>query len=214
MAQEKWYSPVDIGQHIDMNNVKQEKPPDFAENFEINIDSRYRLLPHIIDSFNKETEKWLEKNLEQYLRKFNENKNFSFSDKHQIELIIKQFSEDKLRIFVVFYFGYARWHHYYILLRDYLIERNDEIDQIFKLNRLEDIYTFSYKGITHGTSLKEMEHLLGSEYHEYIGQSPQLLTVYYENHDLEVVLQENMVKYLQHGKPGWMNSQMYEKHKD
>jgi hypothetical protein len=162
-AQENWYVPVDIGQHIDIGDTKEEIIPDFENYFDI-------------------------------------------------DLIVKEFSARRARIFVVITLGHSRWHHYYFLLKNFIIDRNNEIDHIFKLNKLQETYTATYQTIGHGSSYEQVENILGNEYFEYTGQSPQLRNIYYEDHNLEVVIQDFHVKYITKNRPGWMNSDMYEKH--
>jgi len=44
--------------------------------------------------------------------------------------------------------------------------------------------------------------------HEYMGQSPQYRNIYYEKEDIEIIIQDFIVKYIQKGKPGWMDTPM------
>ncbi len=125
MAQEKWYKPVDIGQHIYTNEIKQEETDHFEENFEMDIDSRYKLLHGIKEKFNTERDNWLDVNKDKYIENFRDKPNFRISHDYPLELIVKEFSKDYVRIFVIFKFGYSRWHHYYVLLKDYLVKRNE-----------------------------------------------------------------------------------------
>jgi hypothetical protein len=57
-------------------------------------------------------------------------------------------------------------------------------------------------------SAGEVEALLGGDYYEYAGQSPQYRNIYYEEYNLEIIIQNERVKYIQKGKPGWMDSEM------
>ena len=66
-------------------------------------------------------------------------------------------------------------------------------------------------GLSHGSSFTYVEKTLGTGYYEYIGQNLQLQNVYFENFDIEICLQNGMVKYIKEGKPGWMDSDNVEK---
>ena len=75
-------------------------------------------------------------------------------------------------IYIKFIYGHSRWHHFYILLKNFIVERDDYIDDIFDLDELEKLYSFTFKGVGHGTTAMEMGEILGSDYYEYMGQSP------------------------------------------
>ncbi len=207
--EDKWYVPVNIGQHMDLNNIDEE----------ILSKTQGRKM------FQKETlftqpflkqiegvrDHWLEQNNEKYREKFNDHKVFQLDKAHAVTVDIHGFSKTNVRFYVSFIYGHSRWHHYSILLKVFLIERDDYIDGVFSLRELESQYSFTFNGVGHGTTRKELEEILGSDYLEYRGQSPQYRNIYYQQHDIEVVLQDDLVKYLCKGRPGWMDSNIIQK---
>ena len=207
IAEEKWYTPVDIGEHVDLNNIGEEK---LAKTQVKEIFQKEAVFKEdALRKYETLRDKWLENNGAEYQNKFKNNKVF-FLDKrnHSISADIYKFSKSKAKIYIKFIYGHSLWHHYYIVLANFLVERDPYIDEIFNLNELEKQYSYSFKGITHGTTTNEVEEILGRDYYEYAGQSPQYRNIYYEKHDLEIIIQDWRVKYIQKGKPGWMDTEM------
>lgn len=207
IAKEKWYTPVDIGQHIDTNNVTEEKlSKDQAR--EIFKKDSY-LQEDASKQYEKSKNEWFKNNSTEYLEKFKDNKIFYLDkENHPVSAYVYMFSKSEVKIYIQFIYGHSRWHHYYIVLKDYLIERDPYIDEVFNLNDLEKQYSFSYKGIGSGTSLQKVQEILGNDYYEYAGQSPQYQNIYYEKYNIEIIIQDWVVKYLRKGKPGWMDTEM------
>ena len=207
IAEEKWYTPVDIGQHIDSNEVIEEKLSKAQVKEIFQKETIFKI--EALEKYEKLRDQWLETNREEYSNKFKNNKVFHLDKRdHPISANIYEFSKSKAKIYIKFIYGHSRWHHYYIILENFLVERNPYIDEVFNLNELEKIYSYSFKGVTHGTSANEVEEILGNDYYEYPGQSPQYRNVYYEKYNIEIIIQDWAVKYMQKGKPSWMDTEM------
>ncbi len=201
---EKWYIPVNIGQHIDRDNIHEEILSKTQGRTIFQTETLFT------QSFRKQIEGerdlWLKKNNETYKARFKDHKRFQPDKTHEVSVDVHEFSKKNVRLDVSFVYGYSRWHQYHILLRAFRIERDDHIDAVFRLKELESRYTFTFKGVGHGTTSTELEKILGNNYFEYRGQSPQFRNIYYRQHDIEVVIQDDLVKYLCKGRPGWMDS--------
>ena len=207
IAEEKWYTPVDIGEHVDLNNIG-EKRLNKGQIKEI-FQKGTILKDEALKQYEKLRDIWLEKNGTEYQNKFKDNKIFYLDRRnHPISADIYQFSESRAKIYIRFIYGHSRWHHYYIVLANLIVKRNRYIDEVFNLNELEKKYSYSFKGVIHGSTAQEVEKTLGRDYYEYAGQSPQYRNIYYEKHDLEIIIQDWRVKYIQKGKPNWMNTEM------
>lgn len=212
MAEEKWYKPVDIGQHIDQNNVKEEQinksqiKKIFKKGTLFQEDAR-RMYVNL-------KREWFTINGADYIKKYKDDKIFYLDNNdHPITANVYMFSKSKAKIHIKFIYGHSRWHHYYIVLGNFLLERDSYIDDVFNLNVLEKKYSYSFKGISHGSSVEEIEDILGRGYYEYAGQSPQYRNIYYEKYNIEIIIQDWVVKYVQEGKPDWMKSEMKFKNK-
>ncbi|MBK7884792.1 MAG: hypothetical protein IPJ81_14150 [Chitinophagaceae bacterium] len=57
----------------------------------------------------------------------------------------------------------------------------------------------------HGTTVLEMEKILGTGYEEDIKQMINYREIYYKEYNIEIVIQDEKVKYIKRGKPNWMN---------
>ena len=207
IAEEKWYTPVDIGQHMDSSGVTQKKlsKAQVKEIFQKEIIFQEEALKR----YEKIKDKWLEDNGAEYLNKFKNNKIFYLDRRdHPISASIYEFSKSKAKIYIKFIYGHSRWHHYYIVLGNFLAERDPYLDEVFNLNEIEKKYSYSFKGVTHGIPAEEVEEILGNNYYEYAGQSPQYRNIYYEQYNIEVIIQDWRVKYIQEGKPSWMDTEM------
>ncbi|NQV01276.1 MAG: WG repeat-containing protein, partial [Bacteroidia bacterium] len=206
MSQEQGYRPVDIGQHIDRNGVHPETLSNVEAIFFLDKDNRGKINPEVYQEFLNLRNIWMEKHREVYLNKrFASDPMFNVDVEAPVDVIVKEFSRDNVRICVVFTIGHSRWHHYHLLLKDYLIERNDKADQMFRLKQLEERYGATFNGIGHGASFHDLVRSLGLNYRENIGQSIQYRTLYYPDQNLEVILQDGVVKYLVEDKPEWID---------
>lgn len=206
-AGEKWYVLVDIGQHIDTSGVVEEKlsKARIKEIFQEETFFQKKDLEH----YEKLRDLWLENNSEGYFNKFRNNKDFHLDkNNNPISANIYEFSKSNAKIYIKFIYGHSRWHHYYIVLGNFLVERDLHIDEVFNLNELEKKYSYSFNGVFHGTSANEAERILGKNYYEYSGQSPQYRNIYYEKYNIEIIIQDWIVKYIQQGKPNWMDTEM------
>ncbi len=207
IAGKKWYTPVDIGQHIDFNGVIEEEISR-AQVKEI-FKKETIFQNSTLKKYKKLRDKWVENHREEYINKFKNNKVFHLDrNNHPISANIYEFSKSKVKIYIKFIYGHSRWHHYYIILGNFLVERDPYIDEVFNLKELENRYSYSFKGVTHGTSAKKIEEILGSDYYEYAGQSPQYQNIYYEKYNIEIIIQDWVAKYVQKGKPSWMDTEM------
>ncbi|MFH1298093.1 MAG: WG repeat-containing protein [Bacteroidota bacterium] len=206
MAQDQIYSPVDIGQHIDANVVKSERLSDAEEIFFLDKDRRGQINPEVLDKFQETRDRWMAEHREEYLsRMFAPDPLFNVDVETPIDVIVTEFSKASVRVNIVFTIGHSRWHHYHMLLKDYLIERNDLVDQLFRLKQLDEIYPTTFEEIGYGSSFPEVLRTLGLNYREYAGQSPQYRNLWFPDHNLEVIIQDGAVKYLQKGKPAWVD---------
>ena len=204
MSQEKIYRPVDIGQHIDQNEVQEETLSNVEDVFFLDQNNRSGINPEALQSFVELRDNWIEQHRKEYLNNYAPNPAFYVDEETPIDVIVKEFSRDQVRICIVFTIGHSRWHHYHLLLKDYIIDRNDTVDQLFRLKLLEKRYGATFNGVGHGASFYDLLRSVGMNYREYIGQSMQYRTLYYPDQNLEVVLQDGTVKYLVEEKPGWV----------
>ena len=162
-----------------------------------------------LNKYERLRDKWLENNGVDYQNQFKNDKVFFLDrENHPISANIHKFSKTKAKIYIQFIFGHSRWHHYYIILEDFIVERDPYIDEVFNLKELEKKYSYSFNGVAYGTTVQELEEILGRDYYEYMGQSPQYRNIYYEKYDLEIIIQDWIVKYIEKGKPTWMDTEM------
>lgn len=211
-SQEKVYAPVNIGQHVDRNGISEEILPRAEEVFYMDKDQRGKISDEQYRHLLDQRDKWLRVQRENYLERFVSDPYFEADTDTPIETVVEEFSKDSVRISIVFAIGHSRWHHYYILLKDYLTGRNEMVDQIFRLRRLEEVYGATFQGISYGTTYADMVKTLGIDYKENIGQSLQFRELWYPAYDLEVVMQDDIVKYVQHLKPAWVDEQERSSH--
>jgi len=204
MSQEKVYYPVDIGQHIDLNEVQEENLPDVEDVFFLSKDNREEINPEVYQALKAHRDEWLSEHKDEYLGQHAADQAFRQDEDHQIEVLVKEFSDKRVRVYIVFTLGHSRWHHYHILLKNYLIDRDETVDGIFRINELEELYAATFQELGHGASFLEVLKSLGLNYREYIGQSPQYRNLYFPDHDLEVIIQDGYLKYLRQGKPAWV----------
>lgn len=204
MSQEKIYRPVDIGQHIDNNEILEERLFNVEDVFIQAKDDTGKIKQKVYQELLNHRDQWMQKNREEYLVRFVSDPAFHTEKEDLIDIVVKEFSNNKVRVFIVFTIGQSRWHKYQILLKNYLIDRNNTVDQIFRLKELDKIYTAEYQGLSNGISFSEVLKSLGVNYNEYIGQTPQYQDIYFPDHNLEVIIQDGFLKYLQKGKPDWV----------
>jgi hypothetical protein len=207
IAEEKWCAPVDIGEHVDLNDIGVEKLSKAQAKEIFQRETIFK--QEALQKYEKLRDTWLKNNGPVYLKKFEDDKIFYLDrDNHPLSANVYEFSKAEAKIYIRFIYGHSRWHHYYIVLGNFLVKRDSYIDEVFSLNELEKRYSYSFKGVTHGMSAGEVEALLGGDYYEYAGQSPQYRNIYYEKYNLEIVIQNEQVKYIQKAKPSWMDTEM------
>ncbi len=204
-ADEQWYTPVDIGQYLDTNAAPT--AIELTETaFQTIMQADGSLQEDALRKYRSLRDDWLATHGEEYIKKFDYNKAFLLDSSLSGNLY--QFSNLEAKFYITFTYGHSRWHHYYIALANFLVERTPYIDTVFNLPALEQRYSYSFEGLTHGTTIETMEKILGTDYQEYAGQSPQYRKIYYEQYDIEIIIQAQVVKFVQQGKPGWMDSDM------
>lgn len=203
---EKSYTPVDIGDHIWADGISEAKhsQKDFFEVFQL---GEKRSL-----EFSQKTRASLDQQKKKFIKDFNladqkQKDHFFHLDPEQLlSWRICEFSKSKVKVGVEFIVGHSRWHHYYKRLSEMVFSRNESIDKALGLPELEKQYGFSFKGVEHGTPVRDMQKLLGKKFKEYPGQSEQFRQLYYPDHDIEIVIQDQVVKYLRRGVPAWIAS--------
>lgn len=206
MAQDMTYQPVNTGQHIDANGVDVTDLIHAGDVFYPGKDGNVAIIPDLLRQLTDHRDRWINSSREEYLtRNFASDPLFSVDQEFPVEVLVREFSANDGWVSVVFSVGYSRWHHYYMLLKDYRINRSPEVDRMFGLDQLVKKYTLTYQDIGYGSSFQDLIHTLGLNFLEYPGQSIQLRTLYFPGADLEVILQDGMVKYLENGKPEWVN---------
>ncbi len=201
-AQEAWFVPVNIGQHTDTNNVEPVEVYEHADS--IFQQSTSKLTPAIEQEVEAMRDKWMAQHHDTYKERFNEMPAFALDPVNAIEVEVAAFSNVRVTIDVKFTYGHSRWHHYAILLKRFEVWRNELVDELFQLEALWEQYSYFIEEVWHGVSAEKMMEQLGKDFVEYPGQSLQFRQVYYANHDVEITLQNNKVKYLTPGKPEWV----------
>ena len=150
-------------------------------------------------------DEWIKDNLTEYLNKFKKSPAFRLDTTHNISAHIAKFSGSQVIIFIVFKIGHIFWRDISLALKNYLLNRNDFIDSVFNLKKLEEIYSFTFKDVGYGTPQDEMFKKLGNNFYEHINQATEFGQLYYEEYDLEIIMQGYIVKYLLKGRPSWMD---------
>jgi hypothetical protein len=206
VAQEKYYIPVDIGQEVDTIYATEEKPDD-AEVKDIFQKDSAALSKKYIKKIEELRDDWMKLKGKEYKKKFDSDKQFKKDDASPVSVIVHEFSQSTVKIYIVFVYGHSMWHHYYVLLKNLVINRNEYIDDVFDLKEMEEQYSYVFKKIGYGSTTSEMYKKFGKNYVEYEGQSPDFRDIYYEKYNIEVVIQDQKIKYLKKGKPGWVTSE-------
>ncbi|MBE0648903.1 MAG: WG repeat-containing protein, partial [Bacteroidales bacterium] len=206
MSKAQTFYPADIGQHIDANGIPTESLSDVEQSFFLDKDRRGQINPELLVELHATRDHWMEQEREGYLtRMFATDPLFNVDVEAPIDVIVREFSPDGIRVHILFTIGHSRWHHYYILLKDYQMARNETVDQIFQVKQLEEVYAETCQGIGHGSSFPDLLRALGLNYTEYMGQSHQYRNLWFPDHQVEVIIQDGYVKYLQYAKPGWVD---------
>ena len=203
MAQEAVYEPISVGRHIDPNQVQQQRLEDVEDVFFVDKDGRGNLRNELKIALELERDQWLEQNRESFLDQFASDPLFQVEQEFPLEVILTSFSRNQIVFQIAFSMGYSRWHHYLILLRDYILQRNATTDKIFRIRQLEEVYAYQYQGVQYVMPFEEVIKNLGSGFLEKIHQPLHYRTLYYPEYNLEVVLQDEQVKYLNPVKPAW-----------
>lgn len=207
IAEEKWYTPVDIGRHVDTCGVTEEKLSKTQVQEIFKKETFFK--QGAFKRYERAKRQWLEDHGQAYRTKFKTDITFQLDQSgHPLSADVYAFSRSKARIYVHFIYGYSRWHQHDIVLADYLAERDPYLDEVFHLHEMEKKYAYSFKGIAHGSPMEAVEKILGPHDDEYAGQSLQYRNLYYERYNLEIVLQDGSVKYMHKGRPDWMDSGM------
>ncbi|MCB9654072.1 MAG: hypothetical protein H6729_08095 [Deltaproteobacteria bacterium] len=122
------------------------------------------------------------------------------------KVFIRGFSKKHVRVFVLWATGTNRWHHLYDLVADLQVERTDDIDRRLGIASLEAQYGLEACGVRHGMRANDAIEVLKGALLEYPGQSRQFRRLYAPDCDLEIVIQDSVVKYLTRGDPGWLDA--------
>ncbi|MBN1198218.1 MAG: WG repeat-containing protein [Bacteroidales bacterium] len=202
-SQDKVYTIADIGQHIDRAGVSEEILRNVEEIFFLDKDSRGKINDEANQLLLSQRDAWMEEHWNEYIEKLSFHPQFLADAEAPLDVLVQEFSNNTVRVSIVFSLGHSRWHQYSILLKDYSISRNETVDRIFRLKHLEEVYTATYKDIGNGSSFTDVLRTLGINYVEYAGQTPQYRNLFFPDHNLEVVLQDNQVKFIQQGRPAW-----------
>ncbi|MBK7884791.1 MAG: hypothetical protein IPJ81_14145 [Chitinophagaceae bacterium] len=87
---------------------------------------------------NELKDEYINLNSKEYRKKIEPGNRFFYADtSHHISVKITEFSKNKARINIVFSYGQSLWHNYYVLLKNYLVERSKAMDNIFYLKQDE-----------------------------------------------------------------------------
>ena len=116
---------------------------------------------------------------------------------------LRKFSKSSVTIGVMQPLGGRRWHHYYYKLVLYELKRFDFIDDVFKIPDKEKKLSYTFKGIGHGSTMKDLEEL-GRPDHIYPSQTPSFEQFYYEKFDIHVIIHNFKVYIIEAGKPNWI----------
>ncbi|MBN1925336.1 MAG: hypothetical protein JW798_05825 [Prolixibacteraceae bacterium] len=205
MAQEKWYKPVNIGCYS-LNFVPEK---------EIGTDELYNYLSEIPGNFYSEQ---FERELNQAMSEWKNDSiglppidlendpYYNSNPDRKLEYMVAGFSDNKVNLHIYFEFGSSRWHHYLALLANLILPRSEKTDSLLNMKYYDELYKTTFMGLSHGSSLKDVKNSLGTGYSEYIGQNLQLQNIYFKKYNIEICLQDRIVKYIKKGKPGWMDS--------
>ena len=108
ILKEKWYTPVDIGQHMDSIGVTEVKLSK-AQVKEI-FQKETIFQKEALKRYENIKDKWLEDNGAEYLNQLRNNKNFHLDKRdHPISANIYIFSKSMAKIYIKFFYGYSRW---------------------------------------------------------------------------------------------------------
>ncbi|MBN2018536.1 MAG: hypothetical protein JW794_10470 [Candidatus Cloacimonetes bacterium] len=211
MAQ-KWYRPVNIG-HVYLNFIAEKKLSEDDANANFVVCNNNIMSELFKGELQELTEEWKKNDKGSISPNFQNDPYFTPNRDYKIDYSIDAFSDDSINVKFFYEYGTSRWHHYNALLMNLIIPRNSRLDSIFNMEYYESLYKTVYNGIGHDSTGKQMEEELGTDYFEYFGQSLQLRNVYYEDQNLEICLQDGIVKFVKIGRPGWMDSDNITKHK-
>ncbi len=205
MAEQEWYEPVNIGYYY-LNFLPEERiqTKDLEYYFAIDQDDIINL--DLKKDLQVAVDEWKKHDDGNISPEFQNDPYFVLNSDYKIDYKIDGFSADRVNISFFFEYGASRWHHYLVRIKNLVLPRTTRIDSLFALDELEAMYTIQIRGIGYNSTFEEMEKNLGKEYFEYIGQSLQLRNIYYPGLDVEVCVQDEMVKYIKEGRPGWMDS--------
>jgi hypothetical protein len=206
LAAEQWFFLEDIGQHLDSRGVTL--VPLSRQQAKELFKKETGLQEKALHQYEKIRDQRLKDFSKTYRHQFQNDKTFHIDKNNLVSASVYAFSKSKAKIHIKFVYGHSRWHHFYIALADFITERDPFLDGVFGLNELEKQYAFSFKGVCHGMPFAEVEEKLGKEFFNYAGQSPQYQNIYYEQYNLEIIIQDWKVKCLRKGKPGWMDTAM------
>lgn len=120
-AQENWITPINIGRHIDVNDVEEKNISMEKATSLFNNSGGTPIDTAFLNQLEAERNNWLNSNIEYYFKRFKSNRAFHADSNNPISCIVQGFSDKDIRIFVLFSIGFSRWHNYYYLQRNYII---------------------------------------------------------------------------------------------
>ncbi|MBK8011122.1 MAG: hypothetical protein IPK13_07205 [Deltaproteobacteria bacterium] len=122
-----------------------------------------------------------------------------------MKVFVRGFSRSEVRVFVLWATGASRWHHFFDLVADFQVARTADLDRRLGLAALEADYALEVCGVRHGMRVDDAIAALPGVLLEYPGQSLQFRRLYTVDCDVEIVVQDFIVKYLRRGDPGWLH---------
>ena len=121
-----------------------------------------------------------------------------------LSVVVSSFSERRVELQVLRRTGASRWHRYFDLVSELLIERTSAVDERLGLVALHAQYALEVCGVAHGARLGDVMAKLGPQWQEYPGQSPSFRRLYFARCEATAVVQDGIVMYFEPGRPTWV----------
>lgn len=111
-------------------------------------------------------------------------------------------------------------HYFYDLVRKYKIRRSDEVDALFNVSSIKEIFKRTHTGVEFGTPFgnrKRREQSRLRSVQQYLGEPEYArplrpagwFDVYYEDENLHVVGHGSSVYFMEEARPDWVGSPQY-----
>ncbi len=195
---EHWYRPVDIGEHVDVGGVRPEVVPPTQV---LNWFTERRFTPEGEKHFGGIAATLPDPPPAAHAH----DPAYRRVATPTLGAKVREFSERRARVWVLRSTGTSRWHHFFTLVSELVVDRTAGVDAVLGLSELEAQYSASFAGVRHGMKFSELPRL--GPCRDYQGQSPDFRNVYCEEHDIEIVVQDGIVKYVHRGRPSWAGGQ-------